>query len=818
MADAGFGGVELAMMIDGSSFDNEDAKTIGWGTSAYQALLKKVLKAANAIEGGFKVDITYTAHWPLTINTIDPNDAAQQQSLVSVYQKITADDVANGSVELKQPDIQYYDQLGAPFVFKNTLVSSSLAKVESVNEDGSLVLDLDSMTKLETETLEKTTRAGVPDAEALSTLDTYINDGVTEEKVTECFGEAGNPEDIASDNGKIDSNGNRIRMADVQNYYSTDISAYAPVEETAEEGSEIDLTRPSMMQGGSMDAGEEQIVLNPSEGEEIQARDYVLLNVYSRGTGEIQSDGSFGGTSIPMYGRCYVPTYYEQEGADVITDYWDDFILDEELTALLQENSKLGSSMFEDSLELTKEGAFWANTILDEVSELKEEDYSYADKLSAVMAATTNDQISFNDEELCTQIENDYNSALGALYEKYHSNPLSEWAKNTLGYTFRAQTMTMTGLDIAEASAKIDVPEGDNQSKGDGLRNLSAAMNLGDKELLSMEAVTGMGNNALNWADVLTEVSQNYSDGVNRVILHGTPYSKTANGYNSSWPGWLAFGNCFSDSYSYRQAYWEEADGLTTFMAKTQAVLQNSRQKIDLAIMNDKEDAFTLTSGNEFQTLLDNGYSYNIVNESLLKLDGVSVTDGVLDQEGASYKALILDEITTISSDGLELVYEYAKAGLPIYIYNCDISEIYGTDSVSDNKSALESALKNLEKHENVIFAADQDTLLQYLKEDGIIPDCSYEAANLETTHYLDGDDGTDYYYMFYNTKPENSGMIMAGDGEAFKTGDVSAEVTVKGEGTPYLLDAMDGSITPVAAYTDNDDGTLTMRVNLSGA
>ncbi len=669
LANAGFGGVEIAMMVDGGSYNNEDAKTIGWGTESFVKLLKKVLTAANAVEGGFVVDITYTAHWPLTINTIDPNDDAQQQSLVSSYQKVTAEDLANGTVELNMPEINYYDQLGAPFIFVNKLVSSSLVKVEQVNEDGSLTLDLSSLNEMETTELEKTTAAGVPDAKAVSSIETYINNGTTEEDVIAAFGEAGDASNIVSDNGKIDANGNRVRMADVQNYYSVDVSAYAPAEDTESTEEGLDLTKPSMMQGGSGETGD-TIVITPSEGEEIAEGDYILLNVYSRGTGEIMSDGAFGGTSIPMYSRCYVPTYFEQEGADAVTDYWDDFILDDELIALMKENAKNGSSMFEDSLELTKEGAFWANTILTETAENKGGSYSYASELPVIMASTTNDMITFNNSDLAEKIEEDYNSTLGSLYEKYHSAPLSTWAQETVGYTFRAQTMTMTGLDIAGAAAKVDVPEGDNQSKGDGLRNFAASMNLGDKKLLSMEAVTGMGNNALNWEDILTEVSQNYSDGVNRVILHGTPYSKLANGYNSSWPGWMAFGNCFSDSYSYRQTYWEEAEGLTTFMAKTQAILQNTRQDNDVAILKDKETAFECVSGNEFQTLLDHGYSYNIVNESLLEL-GVTVTDGVLAANGE----IVAEEGEIISVDDKEWVVkkqELTSGDLRSHVYLFD--------------------------------------------------------------------------------------------------------------------------------------------------
>ena len=791
LAEAGFGGVEIALMVDGSSYDNEDAELIGWGTEAYTELLKKVLEVANSIEGGFIVDITYTAHWPLTINTIDPNDEEQQQELVSSWQKVTAEDLENGTVDLDLPDTKYYDAMGAPFIFADTLVSSSLVKVESVNEDGTLVLDLDSVISLETETTDETTAAGVPDEEAIESIETYVNDGTTIEDVEEAFGEAGDADDVVSDNGKIDSEGNRVRMADTQYYYAADISAYA---------------------------SDEELAISSSDGEDVQAGDYIILNTYSRGTGQIQSDGSFGGTSISMYGRSYVPTYLQIEGADVITDYWEEEILDDELIALLQENATYGSSMFEDSLELSHTGALWANTVLDEVSEIKGDDYEYLDVLASVMAATTNETISFDDTELATEIQEDYNSALGDLYEENHSEPLSEWAQETLGYTFRAQTMTLTGLDIEEAAAGVDVAEGDNSSKGDGLRALSAAVNIADQELLSMEAVTGMGNNALNWEDVLTEVSQNYSDGVNRVILHGSPYSKTANGYNSAWPGWLAFGNSFSDSYTYRQTYWEEADGLTTFMAKTQAVLQNTQQKIDLAVVQDTENAFSLSSGNSLQTMLDNGYSYNIVNESLLQMDGVEVTDGVLDADGAAYKAIVLSGVSTMSSDGMEKIYELAEAGLPVYIYNCDVTDIYGTDCEEDNQEALLEAYENLQSLDNVTTVASEEELLEALAADGISSDSSYEASGLESTHYVDETDGNDYYYIFYNTVAENSGMISTETGSTFKEGSISAEITLTGEGTPYILDATTGDITPVAAYTDNGDGTITMSIELSGA
>ena len=69
LADKGFGGVEVAMLADGVEYDNEEGRIYGWGTDNWIKVLKKVLKAAAKVPGGFQVDTTITAHWPPTLNT-----------------------------------------------------------------------------------------------------------------------------------------------------------------------------------------------------------------------------------------------------------------------------------------------------------------------------------------------------------------------------------------------------------------------------------------------------------------------------------------------------------------------------------------------------------------------------------------------------------------------------------------------------------------------------------------------------------------------------------------------------------------------------
>ena len=58
---------------------------------------RQALYTANQVGKGdgtdFKVDITMTAHWPLVIDTVDPNDDEQQQQLTSAIQNISQEDL-----------------------------------------------------------------------------------------------------------------------------------------------------------------------------------------------------------------------------------------------------------------------------------------------------------------------------------------------------------------------------------------------------------------------------------------------------------------------------------------------------------------------------------------------------------------------------------------------------------------------------------------------------------------------------------------------------------------------------------------------------
>lgn len=871
MADGGMGGVEIAFLADDSRYDNEAAKEIGWGSENWRRIVKKILKTANSIEKGFKVDITITAHWPPLVNNIDPNDDEASQNASYAYRKITTDDIAAGVMAVPLPKQRTEDhfspmeKIGDPtghFLFRDKFVSAAIAKVVSINGRNNPVFELSSMTDVskstskqkaavgETAKVEKGVRyagypVGVPD-------EAYCREnGIDYVNIINNFGpEPSNP----NFEGKIDADGNRKRMADWQYLYKTDLSV----------------------------AG---LDLSASAGEGLAVGDYVLIGSYYRGTGQVMS----GGTSIVTRNRCWVPDYFSSGGVAKIVKFWNDHILDDEMLALLKENGgKNGTSIFEDSIEIYSEGAFWTQNLVQDFA-----DFNGYDVTNYISLLTMGQAASFDDTAEASRILEDYNLLLGDLFSKHHAAEISNWAKG-FNYTYRAQAYGLTGLDHCGAALAVDVPEGDNGTSGDGIRKLIAAVNMKGAKMMSMEATTFAANINSKWCNIMKVLNGNFSDGINRVVLHGSGFSRNFNGFLSAWPGWNFFkgktaedlnGSGFS-AWNHRQIWWDDADTPTGYMARTQAVMQNGQALVDLAVLVGTNGAFSSQRGNSLQTLLDNGYSYNLMSEPMLKLDNAVVKDGVLAPEGPAYRALIVQDATKISVAAMKKILSYAKAGLPVIFHNCRISSVYGTNKPKNNDDMLAKLVVALTSGDfkNVTETSSEKGILSFLSKNDVSPAAIYKQSGLEVSHRKAAEG--DYYYFFNDyqkDKKETSSvqadqrpqggaqmpqdapeggrgdMDMPGGGpgapgempeggppgdmampeggrgggpdgaqgggqresEGFKYRDdvgnrIVTTVTLEGEGVPYMLNAWSGEMVPVAQY-EAKEGKITLTIDLYG-
>lgn len=800
LAKAGFGGVEIAMLADGADFNNEQAKYIGWGTEAWKNVVKQVLIEANKIPTGFQVDLTFSPHWPLIINTIDPNDNAASQEIIHTVAEMQDVDLSQSHYPLLLPETKTTDTTSAlesaPFIFTDSFISLALVKkVNPINKPKAKLYQLDSLIDL-TEYVSIVSnsgyQAGIPDSNTCQQYDCNYQDVLTQ------WGEApqADADLTASFNGKMDSQGNRARMQDWQNIYQVDW----------------------------LNAKENIAALSG------ELSNYDLIATYRRGTGQVMSDGGFGGIAPLMYGRPYTVNYFDKQGIDAVTWFWDNKFLDDELRELLTANGQ--GSIFEDSIEAFAATQFWTKDILQHLNRLQ---FEHASKISTVIALGKD---AFTDKALAQQLTKKYAALLGSLYETEHIEAAKSWAAS-LNYSYRTQARGITGVDEFSAASIVDIPEGDNGTKGDGIRTLAAAASMTDKSYVSMEAVTGFGNLQINWGDVITEVTQNFSNGINHVILHGSPYNKTWNGYTSDWPGWQAFGNNFAGSYSYRQVYWDDASTLSNYIARNQAVLRNGTAKIDVLSIGQG-------SSNKYQVLLDNGYAYHMASQKLLSLENATVEDNKLYLDGPSYKALIVDantsvqETSHVASDGkplgptavaktlafidenahthasldhdaLKRVLFLAQQGLPVVFINYQ-------QAYAANDSANLGLISQLTALENVYFIDEQAQLLTTLISANISASAFYETPQLEVTKYSDNTTADDFYYFYHNSYPTNKGMLKPGQYRKYQTATaLQSKVTLSGAGKPFYLNTWTGEIQPIKQYRQVNEHSVQLTVNLFG-
>ena len=795
LAAKGFGGVEVAMiMTNGVRYENEDTPAYGWGTDNWIKLMKKVLKAAAKVPGGFQVDATVTSHWPPVLNTIDPNDEAASQELSFSVTPITADDIESGTIRLELP----LQKTSAPastfgptaydhFLFTDRFVSAVLVRIADSVEQPSdnsnhYVFDFKSLTPI---TDRVTVIPGAGYAAGVPDRATAAAHGWDYDRICRFFGpESDGP--WTRCNGKRDEDMNRKRMADWQEEYQVSLN-----------GMDIDVRE----NGGKPKAG-----------------DWVVLSIFCRGTGQ----SIVGATT--MRNGVFALNDFNAEGTKALTDYWEQmFARDSELLMLMMANP---GNYFEDSIELISVASYWTSSFLDNMPD----GYAYRDILATVaaskyitsgfMGVTVTNYFTFTgDDGLADRIYEDYSDRLADLYVKHRVAGIGDWAKKTVGWGFRGQTFHLPGLEIGRAAMVADVPECDNNAKGDGIRYHAGTVNITGREVLSMEAMTGPAIGYANMGDLLTELGQNYSNGINRAVLHGTPYTKTFNGYCSEWPGWLPFAaGSYGSSFTYREAYWPDFATETGFMSRVQAVMQKGVAKIDLAVLIDKKSSFDFESKNRFQKLLDSGYSYNLLSESVLGHPNVVVSDHVLAPEGPAYKALIVDHVNVISLAAMQRLVDYANAGLPIIMLGSDIQRVYGSNRAADNEVAEMYA--QLASLENVRMVVTEEEILNALTEMGVSSHTKYHISQLEATQYQDATDGTNYYYLYNNAFPNNSAMMGNHQSDHYKGEDKvlrNMTVTLEGDGVPYQLDPYTGQVAQIAEYKVGAAGVTFTIDRMSG-
>ncbi|EEG30756.1 hypothetical protein CLOSTMETH_01612 [[Clostridium] methylpentosum DSM 5476] len=541
--------------------------------------------------------------------------------------------------------------------------------------------------------------------------------------------------------------------------------------------------------------------------------------------------GQTSGTTSPT---AYVIDHFSFDATNQLLNYWDDTLLEE----IVNHWAKYGGNMFEDSLELTSTDIPWSPVL----EEYFQENYGYdilpylpllvsqckTGNLSETYTAVDNDTIN-------REVYNDFFYNLSDMYVENHIDVITEWCSK-YGIQYRAQAQGTGDIEWVEpldAQGHVDIVEGESLGMGaspDAFRSLAGAANMSGTEIVSCEFGAEYGSlYQITW-QWLTELANKCAmAGANQFYLHGFASQAQQTGSNK-WPGWMPFDSPkFSETWNQSQPSWDYMDeAFVNYISRLQTFLQYGKGDADFAVYRYVRGLRTDGEGHPDGVLYMNedktfpgenpvtniGYSYNYISPSNFDLEGAVVRDGVLNPDGVGYRALVINDESTMELDAARQILSYAKQGLPIIL-------IGGTPVAdgtfrADDDAKLVALFEELKQLDNVYQISDENELPWALQQADVTPSVSYDNAYLVSQHRHDAN--ADLYYLYNTTSSRDYYNTFSGPTGGDYHDDnatIATTVTLEGRGKPYSFDPWTGEITPILEYIDNGDGTLSIDVEI---
>ncbi|KAJ8082412.1 hypothetical protein PM082_008267 [Marasmius tenuissimus] len=515
-------------------------------------------------------------------------------------------------------------------------------------------------------------------------------------------------------------------------------------------GSVVDLTDQVQTDGSS-------VSWTPDTDSDSES---VLLAYYYRRSGYPEARGGFNGTidSKPGSWGSFVIDHFSAQGANVSSSFIERNILSRQGIGELLAEPGVGGYMWEDSMEFETQ-VWWTPGFAERYEE--RHGYSVNKALpvfhalvpgSAVFSEgiDVNQTFDYGGTTNAWALTEDYRDTLTSLYAEYML-AFNTWS-SSIGLQFSNQPAYDFQLDVAASAAIPAVPEIESLSLPliDQARQLSGGVHLGNKSIFSSETGARFGlAMAITMTQLLEDSKNQFAGHVNVVMIHGYPYGGDYPG--TTWPGLCTFSYNFADMHGPRMPAWGQYDGYMSYLARNQYVLQSGVPKVDVALYRRAPENF--------------------------KLPGVSVSwNGRLAINGPAYKAFVLSRIQNVTVDAAEKLVEFAEDGLPIVIVG-GVPRLTALPVVRvvDDEEAVPGALESL----------------------GVSPVARTDppSASLHTIRRDRDENATVSHFFLYN---QNNVSI-------------NFTLTLEATGTPFILDAWSGDITPVAIWNATDEEHITI-------
>lgn len=560
----------------------------------------------------------------------------------------------------------------------------------------------------------------------------------------------------------------------------------------------------------------------PDDGE------YQLFAFYQYGTGEYFTPATTG--------KSYSINYLDKVGAEALINYWDENVLTDDLQAVIDQIDEC--DLYMDSLELNTKGEetvghLWSAQFLEEFE--SRTGYDLATYLPLIIrhggdwGAVMQYNYEAADEETAdfsTKLRNDFYQVMTELYTENSLEVLADWL-HSKNMKLRAENSYGKTLEISQPIAALDYVETESFEFGneiDSYRSMAGGAHLLEKRFSSETGALSNGNYRYSNGYFRQIFYMQYAAGIQKTVTHGysSPYGPDE---NVAWPGYEGMYASISERFNQRQPASEDYAEINKHLSRIQKVLEEGAPQMDIAILRNEYNlnAWTVgfAGGNDvYNNLTHNhvgmywqdmelqnaGYTYDFFSPYLLNEDGVSCSNGVINEDGAAYQAVIVmeEELPLASAQTL---LEWAKSGLPVvFVNNAQETINFGDPEVNEiaasttghndgNDEELAKVVEEIKALDNVRVVEAEADAYEALQELGVRPRAEQVTSNENILTAMRKADDASYLYA-YNYMYE-------------ETENYTGQISVDGTYIPYVLDTWSGEVTAVSGYEVADGRTI---------
>jgi hypothetical protein len=409
------------------------------------------------------------------------------------------------------------------------------------------------------------------------------------------------------------------------------------------------------------------------------------------------------------------------------------------------------------------------------------------------------------------RVRYDYHRTLTDLYIDEYLKAFTD-RLHKYGMSFRAQVAyNYLPLNMTRSGAAIDIPENESLDSGwttaydptvpaygtdrwrhamDSYRLTGSGAHLNKGKRATFEFGDDFAIYRKQPVDYAQQLNEAFAGGITMGLLTGFA------GIGSGWPtpsGLASIG--IGDTWTTAWPQWRDWSSLTDYFARSNVVLETGKPQIDVVIYLDKgiSGVHELTTPKFASGSLESaGFTYDFVDPVSLTTPNATSVNGVLFGNGPSYRALLINNESSIPADAAQTILQAAKSGLAVIVVGNAPSQSTGLLNAAAQDAIVVQAMKDLLQLSNVAQVTSADMAASALLKLGKNPAASFGASSSLLSVHRMTDQGDDVWWVFNPTNQDNS---------------VTASFATTG--VPYGLDPWTGAAGRVAQWSQSGGRVL---------